>query len=829
MNTIQEHHVILTGDSNCPNIDWEHLSVLPGAAEKEVQQALIDLALDFGLHQIHDQPTRQDNMLDLVFTNNPSLVKNSNSTPGISDHAMVVTDFEVLPHIVKHNRRRCYMFQKANWSGIKHATAELSSLVQTRVENKEDIEDVWSFFKSSLFKILDDNVPSKIMKGRKSLPWFSHSLKRMVRRKMRLYKKAKKTQNQERKKNAWKQYTEFQKTCKRSFKEAEENFILSSVLHGLEENNSKPFWRYVSSKRRDRTGIPALKQAGNLIHDGRLKAQLLLHQFKSVFSHQAFTPPDEPSAYRSRKIQDLHITIAGVEKLLSKININKAAGPDCIPNTVLKECAAELAPGLTAIFRLSLSSGSLPSDWRDALISPVFKKGDIHQPCNYRPVSLTSVICKQLEHIICRHILKHLEGNNILSSLNHGFRSGHSTETQLLTVTHDLLLSHDKKTQTDVIILDFEKAFDTVPHSLLLHKLHLYGIEGPIHQWLTSFLTKRQMKVVVEGELSSSAAVTSGVPQGTVLGPLLFLCHINDLPDVVKSQVRLFADDCVLYRQIRSQRDHVKLQDDLSKLHDWACTWGMRFNATKCQVMSIDQKSSHFYNIDGHILKHTPQEKYLGVTLSDDLKWSPHINNTTKKASAVLGLLRRNLQFCPEQCKRTAYIALTRSILEYGACVWDPYLQKDIDNLERVQRRALRFITGDYTSRDPGSITSMRQRLNLPTLASRRQVLKLSSFFKAVEGLVPGLPIESFLTRARPRRNIKIKQFENYKTHNILERQVINHEKGFKIHHCNTEQYKHSFFVSTPLAWNHLPPAVANSSSPEVFRSRIEQSHHHYD
>ena len=155
-------------------------------------------------------------------------------------------------------------------------------------------------------------------------------------------------------------------------------------------------------------------------------------------------------------------------------------------------------------------------------------------------------------------------------------------------------------------------------------------------------------------------------PQGTVLGPLLFLCHINDLPDVVKSQVRLFADDCVLYRPIKSQRDHIKLQDDLSRLHEWACTWGMRFNTSKCQVMSICPKSSHFYNINGHILKHTPQEKYLGIILSDDLKWTPHINSTTKKANAVLGLLRRNLQFCPEQCKRTAYIALTRSILEYG-------------------------------------------------------------------------------------------------------------------------------------------------------------------
>ena len=161
--------------------------------------------------------------------------------------------------------------------------------------------------------------------------------------------------------------------------------------------------------------------------------------------------------------------------------------------------------------------------------------------------------------------------------------------------------------------------------------------------------------------------------------------------------------------------------------------------------------------------------------------------------------------------------------------MWDPYLQKDIVNLERVQRRALRFITGDYSSRDPGSITNMRQRLNLPTLASRRQVLKLSSFFKVVEGLVPGLPIDNFLVRARPKRNIKIKQYKDHQTQNILERQVVNHDKGFKIHHCNTEQYKHSFFVSTPLAWNHLPPEVIHSPSPEAFRNKIEGSHLHFD
>ena len=203
----------------------------------------------------------------------------------------------------------------------------------------------------------------------------------------------------------------------------------------------------------------------------------------------------------------------------------------------------------------------------------------------------------------CHHMLNHLDKHQVLSSLNHGFRSGYSCETQLVVTTHDLLNYYDQNKQVDTVILDFSKAFDTVPHRKLLHKQEAYGIRGPILHWISNFLTQRKMCVVVEGEKSCHVEVGSGIPQGTVLGPLLFLCLINDLPERVDSQIRLFTDDCLLYRPINSMKDHQTLQEDLNNLQKWATDWGMKFNAKKCYLLSSKTKTSYFYTVNNQILK----------------------------------------------------------------------------------------------------------------------------------------------------------------------------------------------------------------------------------
>ena len=498
----------------------------------------------------------------------------------------------------------------------------------------------------------------------------------------------------------------------------------------------------------------------------------------------------------------------GWKNSLLNINPTKAGGPDTIPCRFLRELAEELAPLLTLIFRQSVSTGELPNIWKTANVAPIFKKGSPSAAENYRPVSLTCIPRKLLEHISCSHIRGHLDKFGVLTPLNHGFCKHHSCESQLLITVQDLIINHKEKarTQIDVGVLDFAKAFDKVPHIRLMSKLRLYGIHGEVAAWISSFLSQRSKQVVVDGSTSDSADVKSGVPQGTVMGPLLFLLFINDLPQVVDpgTQVRLFADDCLIYRIIKSIHDQVQMQKDLDALQLWGELWGMKFNASKCNILTVSNMENpitKFYQLNNTILEHVDSATYLGILLHKSLHFSDHITITANKCNSCLGFIRRNLRKCPTQLKQTAYFSLVRSTAEYAATIWDPHTNKDKYALEKIQNRAIRWMCG-VGPRQQASITELGAKLKWPTLKARRHDQRLTLMYKVVHGLVAVTPDDLGIENAdgHTRRT---------------------HRHKFREKRARTDDCKFSFTNHTIPEWNKLPAELAEASSLNILKGRL--------
>ena len=340
--------------------------------------------------------------------------------------------------------------------------------------------------------------------------------------------------------------------------------------------------------------------------------------------------------------------------------------------------------------------------------------------------------------------------------------------------------------------------------SVSLKKLHHYGIRGATQQWIAHFLQGRNQRVHLNGNHSETSPVHSGVPQGTVLGPILFLAYINDLPECVRSSSKLFADDCVLYRTINSVEDAKILQDDLNNLQKWEDLWLMSFHPEKCVTMRITNKrntSNHDYTIHGHKLECVDTAKYLGVTLQSKLSWSTHIATTARKADNTRAFLQRNFRSCPRQIRAQCYSTLVRPILEYSSPVWDPHLQKDIDTLEKVQRRSARFVYQDFSRES--SVTKMLNQLNWDSLAERRAKAKVTMIYRGMNQLVE-IPMDHL----RPATVTSTR----------------GNEQKFFIQYCRTTTMRHSFYPDAARLWNALPTSSTAAPSLAAFKGSLEGS-----
>ena len=353
-------------------------------------------------------------------------------------------------------------------------------------------------------------------------------------------------------------------------------------------------------------------------------------------------------------------------------------------------------------------------------VSPIYKKGARNVAENYRPVSLTSIVCKIMEKFVKVMVLGHLTNHDLLSPKQYGFISGRSTVTKLLCYLEECIEIIVGGGVVDTIYLDFAKAFDTVPRQRLINKLNSYGIIGNILNWITAFLSNRSQIVRVNGAHSKSSQVISGIPQGSALGPILLVIYINDLPDAVNSSKFLFADDTKILRQITTRHDSESLQNDLDSLEDWSERWLLRFNPDKCQVLTLGKfeniMHTHRYKIYGTEIEHVFDEKDLGITVNSELKFEEHISLKAIKANAIMGMIRRSFTFLDCNLFKKLYVAFVPPHLECGQAVWSPHLVKYINMLEEVQVRATKLVNGlgglEYSER--------LRKVDLLTLAYRR-------------------------------------------------------------------------------------------------------------
>ena len=679
---------IMFGDLNFPDLDWcsNHKGCVKTDSKKfgfhKKALEIINLA---SMNQFVHQPThRCGNTLDLLLVTKPLLdyldVK-CEVLPRISDHNALL--FEInLPQKIKAKKPPVIRFNyvKADYEAIE---SEFSECYDHLSENDMSVEESWVLVDRCIKKCLDNHIPTYKLSP-KDQPWCDRSLKRLIRRSKDAYSRMTKVPTSVNIRIV----DELDKEVKKRIATAKARYFESHICEKLTEGNTKPLFNHINKAKGQSNYISSLKDTTY----EQIPDKLAEH-FANVYNSHIYKPPEfEPK--QCTQMPALQIVESGVKSYLISLDPRKASGPDNISPMLLKMFASyvpSFVGSISYMLQASLDSGQLPTVWKTAVVTPLHKGGPKTEVNNYRPVSITPILCKCLEHILCSNMWTHIDANTILSSQQHGFRKGFSTTTQLLHVVHNATEALDRKDDHHIISFDFSKAFDKVPHSLMLQKLRAYRFNDKVCSWIEEWLRDRVSVVSVNGSRSGEFPVRSGVPQGSVLGPLLFLLFIEDMPNRVKfSQCRLYADDTLLCSTYPTQDD---LQHDVDELVLWACKWGMTFNPLKCSHMQIGQDVPAFdITINNTPIPPTNSMKYLGVTIDSSLTWDTHVHNIVRKSNRQLGMLKRHISHASSQTKLLAFNSIVRTTLEYACQVWSPYkkgLSKLIDN---VQRKAVRWI-----------------------------------------------------------------------------------------------------------------------------------------
>ena len=509
----------------------------------------------------------------------------------------------------------------------------------------------------------------------------------------------------------------------------------------------------------------------------------------------------------------IRVSETSVHSAICQLDSSKASGPDLIPVVLLKACCDSLCYPLSMIFRKSLDTGIFPTKWKHASVTPIYKKkGDRHSVQNYRPISLLSNISKVFERIVYDQLYSFLSQNNLLNPNNSGFKKGDGAVNQLLYITHKIYEGFDKGYNTIIVFLDIKAAFDSVWHQGLIYKLQNLGICNSLLSWFTDYVSNRTQKVVLHGATSDTKPIAAGVPQGSILGPLLFLIYVNDFGRQLENESYLFADDSSVLRQYRVGTETIaenSINEDLIKLLKWATTWKLTFNISKTVLinfsLNIRNNPSLSISFDGTLIKPVETHKHLGIVLSSDLKWRDHVNHVVSSANKKLGLLKRRSFTLTRNQKSIIYINIIRPSIEYGSVIFSNCTIHDCLRLDNLQRRAAIICAGAWKHTET---KRLMDELRWDSLAVRRNIADLTFFFKLTHNKLP-----LYLSKCISYSHLRTQQT----------RQSSLNSLNIFPPRCRTSCFQKSFFPSTSKLWNELPDRIKTSESFLIFKTSLKQ------
>lgn len=830
-NSTNNCYVYIFGDFNLPKFNWSD-NTFPNFRNNSPYQLLFDFMGSHYLYQYVDKNTRENNILDLFLTSNPNFVhfvKCENIH--ISDHSLVkiFTNFfsslstDYCTHDSDNHSSDILDFSLLNLNCVNFTTInnELKVIDWERLINSSTVEEFPDKFRQEVFTVLERNC-SRLNYSSKIYTSVHKKERKIIAKKIRWQNKKLMSSNSlNAKEEIMVKISKLKKKRTQSFfkeRSTQESLAISKI-----KTDSKYFFKYANRFKASLSSPSLLlDDSDNVITDPLEIANKLQSHFKTVFSvpNNKLNPLSNFVVPKiSHPLPDFKCDIMDIISAINEIKTHSSCPRSCIPAIVFKQCKYTLSKPLKLFYDKSFICGKVPDFYKSVQIIPLFKKGLKTNPANYRPIALTSHVIKILERVIRFKLVNYFESNNFFNSNQHGFRKNHSCLSQLLSHFNNIQSSLLNSNTVDTIYVDYSKAFDKVDHFLLIKKLELYGITGKYLQWIQSFLTGRKQFVFINNVSSDFVEVTSGVPQGSVLGPLFFIVFINDLPNHIKnSTVLTFADDTKIVFPINSENDSLLLQHDLNSLVAWSTENNMSLNKNKFELLIHKQSINNanlalletlpFFSVpniyeaanDFYIFP-SLSVKDLGITVTPDLDWDNHINRICKSANRVSAWVLNVFYSRDNLVMLTLFNSLVRSRLEYCCQLWNPFKVKHIDAIEQIQRKFTRRIRNmkdhDYWTR--------LKLLNIMSLQRRREKLIILLVWKIKNCLVPN------------DINLEFKPTLRGSDFEAVVKPMVKTKGKFQT------SYENSFIIKSAKIWNKLPVKLRDIKSYNLFKIKLEK------